>query len=91
MKEQQGNSVSQTSDQRQMATLKNLKTKTGICQRTLKELHSYESEVEQESAKTISMKESNADAFDIKQQVLSVSPFVLCELNALDLLQHMNA
>lgn len=38
-----------------------------------------------------SMKEWNADAFDIKQQVLSVSPFVLCELNVLDLLQHMNA
>ncbi len=37
-----------------------------------------------------SMKEWNADAFDIEQQILSISPFVLCELNALDLLQHMN-
>lgn len=53
---------------RKMATLRNLKIKTGICRRTLKELHSYVTEVEQESAKTISMKESNADAFDIKQQ-----------------------
>jgi len=52
MKEQEGNSVSQTSDQTQMATLKNLKIKTRICRRILKELHSYESEVEQESAKT---------------------------------------
>jgi len=50
--EQEGNSVSQTSDQRQMATLKNQKIKIGICRRTLKKLHSYESEVEQESAKT---------------------------------------
>jgi tubulin-specific chaperone A len=70
-----------------MATLRNLKIKTGICRRTLKELHSYVSEVEQESAKTISMKESNADAFDIKQQVLSILAVSLCISNAQDLLQ----
>jgi tubulin-specific chaperone A len=69
-----------------MATLRNLKIKTGICRRTLKELHSYVSEVEQESAKTISMKESNADAFDIKQQVLSILAVSLCISNAQDLL-----
>ncbi len=72
---------------RKMATLRNLKIKTGICRRTLKELHSYVSEVEQESAKTISMKESNADAFDIKQQVLSILAVSLCISNAQDLLQ----
>jgi tubulin-specific chaperone A len=70
-----------------MATLRNLKIKTGICRRTLKELHSYVSEVEQESAKTISMKESNADAFDIKQQVLSILAVSLCISKAQDLLQ----
>lgn len=70
-----------------MATLRNLKIKTGICRRTLKELHSYVSEVEQESAKTISMKESNADAFDIKQQVLSILAVSLCISTAQDLLQ----
>jgi tubulin-specific chaperone A len=70
-----------------MATLRNLKIKTGICRRTLKELHSYVGEVEQESAKTISMKESNADAFDIKQQVLSILAVSLCISNAQDLLQ----
>jgi tubulin-specific chaperone A len=70
-----------------MATLRNLKIKTGICRRTLKELHSYVTEVEQESAKTISMKESNADAFDIKQQVLSILAVSLCISNAQDLLQ----
>jgi hypothetical protein len=72
---------------RKMATLRNLKIKTGICRRTLKELHSYVTEVEQESAKTISMKESNADAFDIKQQVLSILAVSLCISNAQDLLQ----
>jgi hypothetical protein len=45
------------------------------------------SEVEQESAKTISMKESNADAFDIKQQVLSILAVSLCISTAQDLLQ----
>eukprot|EP00262_Sarcandra_glabra_P007819 TRINITY_DN2081_c0_g1_i3.p1 TRINITY_DN2081_c0_g1~~TRINITY_DN2081_c0_g1_i3.p1 ORF type:complete len:113 (+),score=37.61 TRINITY_DN2081_c0_g1_i3:167-505(+) len=51
-----------------MATLRNLKIKTGTCKRILKELHSYEKEVEREAAKTADMKEKGADPYDLKQQ-----------------------
>eukprot|EP00246_Nothoceros_aenigmaticus_P006672 TRINITY_DN19729_c0_g1_i1.p1 TRINITY_DN19729_c0_g1~~TRINITY_DN19729_c0_g1_i1.p1 ORF type:complete len:118 (+),score=29.68 TRINITY_DN19729_c0_g1_i1:92-445(+) len=51
-----------------MATLKNLKIKTGIGRRILKELHSYSKEVDRETAKVTLMRESNADAHDLKQQ-----------------------
>ncbi|XP_058086914.1 tubulin-folding cofactor A-like isoform X3 [Magnolia sinica] len=51
-----------------MATLRNLKIKTGTCKRILKELHSYEKEVEKETAKTADMKEKGADPYDLKQQ-----------------------
>ncbi|KAK9121100.1 hypothetical protein Syun_018717 [Stephania yunnanensis] len=51
-----------------MATLRNLKIKTGTCKRVLKELHSYEKEVEKEAAKTADMKEKGADHYDLKQQ-----------------------
>lgn len=52
-----------------MATLRNLKIKTGTCKRNIKELHSYEKEVEKEAAKTADMKEKGADPYDLKQQV----------------------
>lgn len=52
-----------------MATLRNLKIKTGTCRRIIKELHSYEKEVEREAAKTANMKEKGADPYDLKQQV----------------------
>lgn len=51
------------------ATVRNLKIKTGTCKRVLKELHSYEKEVEREAAKTADMKEKGADPYDLKQQV----------------------
>lgn len=51
-----------------MATLRNLKIKTSTCKRIVKELHSYEKEVERESAKTADMKEKGADPYDLKQQ-----------------------
>ncbi|CAA6667009.1 unnamed protein product [Spirodela intermedia] len=51
-----------------MATLRNLKIKTSTCKRILKELHSYEKEVEKEAAKTADMKEKGADPYDLKQQ-----------------------
>ncbi|XP_043716131.1 tubulin-folding cofactor A-like [Telopea speciosissima] len=51
-----------------MATLRNLKIKTGTCKRIIKELHSYEKEVEREAAKTADMKEKGADPYDLKQQ-----------------------
>ncbi|KAF8379181.1 hypothetical protein HHK36_028610 [Tetracentron sinense] len=51
-----------------MATLRNLKIKTGTCKRILKELRSYEKEVEREAAKTADMKEKGADPYDLKQQ-----------------------
>ncbi|ESW14363.1 hypothetical protein PHAVU_008G274500 [Phaseolus vulgaris] len=51
-----------------MATLKSLKIKTGTCKRIVKELHSYEKEVEREAAKTADMKEKGADPYDLKQQ-----------------------
>ncbi|KAL8142378.1 hypothetical protein V2J09_015410 [Rumex salicifolius] len=51
-----------------MATLRNLKIKTSSCKRLLKELSSYEKEVEGEAAKTADMKEKAADPYDLKQQ-----------------------
>ncbi|KAK1306835.1 Tubulin-specific chaperone A [Acorus calamus] len=51
-----------------MATMRNLKIKTGTCKRILKELHSYEKEVEKEAKKTTDMKERGADPYDLKQQ-----------------------
>ncbi|XP_042483643.1 tubulin-folding cofactor A-like [Macadamia integrifolia] len=51
-----------------MATLRNLKIKTGTCKRIVKELHSYEKEVEREATKTADMKEKGADPYDLKQQ-----------------------
>uniref|UniRef100_A0A2N9HB34 Uncharacterized protein n=1 Tax=Fagus sylvatica TaxID=28930 RepID=A0A2N9HB34_FAGSY len=51
-----------------MATLRNLKIKTGTCKRLVKELHSYEEEVEREASKTADMKEKGADPYDLKQQ-----------------------
>ncbi|KAG6422467.1 hypothetical protein SASPL_119039 [Salvia splendens] len=52
-----------------MATLRNLNIKTSTCKRIAKELHSYEKEVEKESAKTADMKAKGADPYDLKQQV----------------------
>lgn len=52
-----------------MATLRNLKIKTSTCKRIVKELHSYEKEVEREAAKTADMKAKGADPYDLKQQV----------------------
>ncbi|KAL8516334.1 hypothetical protein ACS0TY_014845 [Phlomoides rotata] len=51
-----------------MATLRNLKIKTSTCKRIVKELHSYEKEVEREAAKTADMKSNGADLYDLKQQ-----------------------
>ncbi|KAK3155641.1 hypothetical protein QOZ80_2AG0150360 [Eleusine coracana subsp. coracana] len=51
-----------------MATLRNLKIKTSTCKRIVKELRSYEKEVEKEAAKTAGMKEKGADPYDLKQQ-----------------------
>lgn len=51
-----------------MATLRNLKIKTSTCKRIVKELRSYEKEVEKEAAKTADMKEKGADTYDLKQQ-----------------------
>ncbi|KAI3501893.1 hypothetical protein L2E82_42215 [Cichorium intybus] len=51
-----------------MATIRNLKIKTSACKRIVKELHSYEKEVEREAAKTANMKEKGADPYDLKQQ-----------------------
>lgn len=53
-----------------MATVRNLKIKTSTCKRIVKELHSYEKEVEREAAKTADMKEKGADPYDLKQQVM---------------------
>ncbi|KAK9274232.1 hypothetical protein L1049_019046 [Liquidambar formosana] len=55
-------------DRISMATLRNLKIKTSTCKRIIKELHSYEKEVEREAAKTADMKEKGADPYDLKQQ-----------------------
>ncbi|KAI7724735.1 hypothetical protein M8C21_004612 [Ambrosia artemisiifolia] len=51
-----------------MATIRNLKIKTASCKRIVKELHSYEKEVESEAAKTADMKDKGADPYDLKQQ-----------------------
>ncbi|XWS58639.1 hypothetical protein CRYUN_Cryun08bG0051900 [Craigia yunnanensis] len=51
-----------------MATVRNLKIKTSTCKRIVRELHSYEKEVEREAAKTADMKEKGADPYDLKQQ-----------------------
>ncbi|XP_047315009.1 tubulin-folding cofactor A [Impatiens glandulifera] len=51
-----------------MSTIRNLKIKTATCKRIVKELHSYEREVEREAAKTADMKEKGADPYDLKQQ-----------------------
>ncbi|XP_040988432.1 tubulin-folding cofactor A [Juglans microcarpa x Juglans regia] len=51
-----------------MATIRNLKIKSATCKRIIKELHSYEKEVEREAAKTADMKEKGADPYDLKQQ-----------------------
>ncbi|XP_027094568.2 tubulin-folding cofactor A [Coffea arabica] len=50
------------------STMKNLKIKTSTCKRIVKELHSYEKEVEREAAKVADMKDKGADPYDIKQQ-----------------------
>lgn len=42
----------------------------------MKELRSYEKEVEKEAAKTADMKEKGADPYDLKQQVLT-GPLIL--------------
>ncbi|KAH7687500.1 tubulin-specific chaperone A protein [Dioscorea alata] len=51
-----------------MATIRNLKIKTSTCKRIVKELHSYEKEVDREAAKTADMKDKGADLYDLKQQ-----------------------
>ncbi|GAB2274181.1 hypothetical protein Dimus_008949 [Dionaea muscipula] len=51
-----------------MATVRNLKIKTSTCKRIVKDLRSYEEEVEREAAKTADMKEKGADPYDLKQQ-----------------------
>ncbi|XP_057441072.1 tubulin-folding cofactor A [Lotus japonicus] len=51
-----------------MATVRSLKIKTSTCKRIVKELHSYEKEVESEAAKTADMKNRGADPYDLKQQ-----------------------
>ena len=56
-----------------MATLRSLKMKTATCRRVVKELRSYEVEVEEEAAKTAAMKERGADPYDLKQQVINQS------------------
>ncbi|KAK3014547.1 hypothetical protein RJ639_008371 [Escallonia herrerae] len=73
-----------------MATLRNLKIKTSSCKRIVKELHSYEKEIEREAAKTADMKEKGADPYDLKQQVSSLPSreyFVLLH-EAYPLLRH---
>ncbi|KAL5767673.1 hypothetical protein ACOSP7_014272 [Xanthoceras sorbifolium] len=51
-----------------MATVRNLKIKMSTCKRLVKELDSYEKEVEREAAKTVDMKDKGADPYDLKQQ-----------------------
>ena len=60
-----------------MATLRNLKIKTSTCKRIVKELRSYEKEVEKEAAKTANMKDKGADPYDLKQQVTMLKVFFL--------------
>ncbi|KAL0339125.1 UNVERIFIED_CONTAM: Tubulin-folding cofactor A [Sesamum angustifolium] len=66
-----------------MATVRNLKIKTSTCKRIVKELHSYEKEVEREAAKTADMKAKGADPYDLKQQVVLVRfcKFDVCVLD----------
>jgi tubulin-specific chaperone A len=52
-----------------MVTLRNLKIKASTCKRIVKELRSYEKEVDKEAAKTADMKEKGADPYDLKQLV----------------------
>jgi tubulin-specific chaperone A len=61
-----------------MATVRSLKIKTSTCRRAVRELRSYDEEVEKEAAKTAAMKERGADPYDLKQQVknLSTRPFL---------------
>ncbi|KAH7513891.1 hypothetical protein FEM48_Zijuj11G0030700 [Ziziphus jujuba var. spinosa] len=56
-----------------MATVRSLKIKTSSCKRIVKELHSYEKEVQREAAKTTQMKDDGADPYDLKQQRLETS------------------
>lgn len=51
------------------SSLRNAKIKTNSCKRIVKELRSYEKEVEREVAKTAEMKDKGADPYDLKQQV----------------------
>ncbi|KAG9128686.1 hypothetical protein Leryth_018323 [Lithospermum erythrorhizon] len=51
-----------------MTTMRNLKIKTSTCKRIVKEIHSYEKEVEREAAKTSDMKAKGSDPYDLKQQ-----------------------
>uniref|UniRef100_A0A0D9VH89 Tubulin-specific chaperone A n=1 Tax=Leersia perrieri TaxID=77586 RepID=A0A0D9VH89_9ORYZ len=51
-----------------MVTLRSLKIKASTCKRLVRELRSYEEEVEKEAAKTTGMKEEGADPYDLKQQ-----------------------
>lgn len=51
------------------SSLRNAKIKTNSCKRIVKELSSYEKEVEIEVAKTAEMKDKGADPYDLKQQV----------------------
>ncbi|PRQ42395.1 putative tubulin binding cofactor A [Rosa chinensis] len=52
-----------------VATVRNLKIKTGTCKRLVKEFDSYEKEVLREAVKTTDMKGKGADLYDLKQQV----------------------
>nr|XP_024382206.1 tubulin-folding cofactor A-like [Physcomitrium patens] len=64
--------------------MKNLKIKTGVCKRLMKELQSYQSEADKECIKAKNMRRSHADPFDIKQQVpnpLDITPH--CEVSQL--------
>ncbi|XP_037451301.1 tubulin-folding cofactor A-like [Triticum dicoccoides] len=51
-----------------VATLGSLGIKTRTCRRAVRELRSYEEEVEKEAATTAAMKERGADPYDLKQQ-----------------------
>lgn len=55
-----------------VSAVKGLKVKMGVCKRVMKELRSYEQEVEREFAKTENMKNSQVCPFDIKQQVAQI-------------------
>ncbi|GAV65318.1 TBCA domain-containing protein [Cephalotus follicularis] len=65
------------------ATIRNLKIKTATCKRIVKELNSYEKEVDREAAKTADMKEKGADPYDLKQQenVLAESRMMIPDCN----------